>query len=630
MSDAVAPGHDLLSRVPLLSSLDAQQVLVLAAACVAREVTAGNVVFRKGEPGDALYIVESGTVEAVLDEGTASEQVVSSFVPGDFFGEMALLTGQPRSATVRARSDSRLLTLAKAHFDRAVADDPGLALRLSRALSARLFDTNEKMSRYSTRICTLVGVGDGEALTELLVQLLQSIRAQLGRPAVLVVLGAEPPVGLGLTGGAEGLGSEPRPIPALADAGAYVTLSADLLAREPDASIAASLDQLRQQHRQVVVWTSPDVVLRRRPALHRSAVTTVLGAGGRNVVADVVRTVEALASETHSPVRVALTREAGNRDVSLPGSALPVVWLQSDAGPDRRGQGVDRLARILIGSSVGLALSGGAAQGLAHLGVLEALLEAGIPIDMIAGTSGGALYGSMLAAGHTIEVAQARVISQTRRNLMDKADLALPRHGIIHGRRIERMIRDVIGDVTFAELALPFRAVATDLANGDEVVLSQGLVYRAVRASISIPGIFEPVRLDGRLLVDGAVVTPLPVRPVRAMGADFVIAVHVPAPGRVSDEHKRAAGHRLDEHHNLVSTIFRSYAFAGDVLAQQAAQEADVCIRPDVALFGWRDYRSAVSIIHAGRQAGRAHIAQIRQLLPVAGAATGAGVSPLH
>jgi len=179
------------------------------------------------------------------------------------------------------------------------------------------------------------------------------------------------------------------------------------------------------------------------------------------------------------------------------------------------------------------------------------------------------------------------------------------------------MIRDAIGEIRFGELHYPFRAVATDLENGDEVVLSEGRVYRAVRASISIPGIFKPVRLDGRLLVDGAVVTPLPVGPVRAMGAHFVIAVHVPAPGRVSDERKRAAGHRLDEKHNLISTIFRSYAFASDRLAEQAALEADVCIRPDVALFGWRDYRSAVSIIDAGRQAGSAHIERIKHQLPL-------------
>jgi len=617
VSESEPPAHDLLARVPLLASLDSAQLHAFADACTALEVAAGEPVFRVGDPGDALYIVESGTLEAVLDEGTSSEQVVSSFVPGDFFGEMALLTGQPRSATVRARTDSRLLALAKSHFDRAVAEDPGLALRLSRALSARLFDTNEQMARHGTRLATLIGVGDADAMAELLIGLLQSVSAQLRRQAVLVVLGVDPPAGLRPFGPGAGLRAAPRPVPAPVDAGAYLAVPPEVLARESDASVAALLDELRQGYRHVIVWTSAEVALKRRAALHRSAVAAVLGVGD-DVAEDVARVVKPLHAELRVPVRVAIAGERTRGAAALPESPLPIVWIDPGGGSDRSGPGLDRLARILIGASVGLALSGGAAQGLAHLGVLEALVEAGIPIDMIAGTSGGALYGSMVASGLPVETAQAVVIQQTRRNLIDKADLTLPHYGIIRGRRIERMIREAIGDVTFGELPIPFRAVATNLENGDEVVLREGPVYRAVRASISIPGIFEPVRIDGRLLVDGAVVTPLPVRPVRAMGAHFIIAVHVPAPGRVSDERKRAAGHRLDEKHNLMSTIFRSYAFAGDVLAEQAALEADVCIRPDVALFGWRDYRSAVSIIHAGRQAGRAHVEQIKRQLPVA------------
>ncbi len=620
MPDTDSTAYALLSRVPLLGSLDAAPLGALARACTAHEVSAGDPIFRRGDPGDALYIVESGIMEVVLDEGTASEQVVSRFVPGDFFGEMALLTGQPRSATVRARSDSRLLALAKSHFDRAVADDPGLALRLSRVLSSRLFDSNEQLSRHGTRLSTLVGVGDARAASPLLTGLMQSVCAQLGRTAALVVLGVEPPPGLEPPEPDLGLKTAPRPVPAAADAGVFVTVSPEVLERESDASVAAFLDELRQRCRQAVVWTSPQVALRRRGALLRSAVTAVVGTGSRDADA-AVKAAGTLAAELHAPVRVAIMGDRPDGPGAGPESALPVLWIAANGGGDARRADIERMARIVIGATVGLALSGGAAQGLAHLGVLEALLEAGIPVDMIAGTSGGALYGSLLASGLSIEEAQRIVIGQTRRNLIDKVDLALPRRGMIHGARIERMVRDAIGDVTFAELAKPFRAVATDLENGDEVVLSRGPVYRAVRASISIPGIFEPVRVEGRLLVDGAVVTPLPVRPVRAMGADCVIAVQVPAPGRVSDERKRAAGHRLDEKHNLISTIFRSYAFAGDVLADQAALEADVCIRPDVALFGWRDYRSASAIIDAGRRAGRAQIDRIRSQLPLAAAA---------
>ena len=608
---------DLLSGVPLLASLDLPKLRRLANACSTRAVKAGDPVFHAGDPGDALHIVESGTLEAVLDEGMASEQVVGRFVPGDVFGEMALLTGQPRSATVRARTDSRLLTLAKSHFDRAVSDDPGLALRLSRTLSARLFHTNEQMARHGTRIATLVGVGDGDAISELLVELLESVCAQLGRQTVLVLLGVAVPARLKPAEPGGGLNSEPHPIPAAADAGLYVTIPSDVLARESDASVATFLHELRQRYRHVVVWTSSEVASIRRAALHHSTVAAVLGAGS-DLVNDVARAAEDLAAGLDVPVRVAIAGERKHACSALPATQFPVVWIAAGTGPGSRRVGIDRLARIVIGASVGLALSGGAAQGLAHLGVLQVLLEGGIPIDMIAGTSGGALYGSLLASDMPIETAQSIAIAQTRRNLLDKADLALPKHGIIRGRRIERMIRNAIGDVTFDELHYPFRAVATDLENGREVVLSEGCVYRAVRASISIPGIFEPVRLDDRLLVDGAVVTPLPVEPVRAMGADFVVAVHVPAPGRVSDERKRAAGHRFDEKHNLISTIFRSYAFASDVLAEQAALDADICIHPDVALFGWRDYRSAVSIIDAGRQAALAQIERIRHELPLA------------
>jgi NTE family protein len=280
--------------------------------------------------------------------------------------------------------------------------------------------------------------------------------------------------------------------------------------------------------------------------------------------------------------------------------------------------GIDRLARALAGATVGLALSGGAAQGVAHLGVMQALLDAGVPIDLIVGTSGGSLYGSLVACGMPVQRAQQAVIHHTRYNLIDRADFMLPRRGIIRGARIEAMLRSLIGNLTFDDLVFPLHAVATDLDTGEEVVLSQGLVYQAVRASISVPGLFAPYRLGGRTLVDGGVVNPMPVSVARQMGASYVIAVQVPAPGKASDNQERVVSRQLSGEHNLLTTFLRCYYFAGDELAKQGAAEADVFIRPPVAHFGWRDYRSAPAIIQAGLEAGRAAVQQIAAKVPIA------------
>ena len=134
-----------------------------------------------------------------------------------------------------------------------------------------------------------------------------------------------------------------------------------------------------------------------------------------------------------------------------------------------------------------------------------------------------------------------------------------------------------------------------------------------VRASISVPGIFEPFTIYGRVLVDGGVVNPLPVSVCRAKGADFVIAVSVPAPGKLK---QGASASGKTARFNILSVVVRSYYFAGDIIANASAAGADVLIKPEVEHFGWRDYKSSPDIIEAGRVAGEAAISRIRQLLP--------------
>ncbi|WP_211850036.1 patatin-like phospholipase family protein [Neoroseomonas eburnea] len=173
---------------------------------------------------------------------------------------------------------------------------------------------------------------------------------------------------------------------------------------------------------------------------------------------------------------------------------------------------------------LGLALGSGSARGLAHIGVLRALEEAGIAVDVVAGTSIGALIGAVHAAGK-LDMLAVTFQSLDWRRMASFFDVVLPKSGLLDGARISALVREHVPPEAIAELAMPFAAVATDIATGEEVVIRSGDTIEAVRASISVPGIFTPVRRNGRILVDGGLVNPVPITAARALGAELVIAV---------------------------------------------------------------------------------------------------------
>jgi len=173
---------------------------------------------------------------------------------------------------------------------------------------------------------------------------------------------------------------------------------------------------------------------------------------------------------------------------------------------------------------IGLALGSGSARGLAHIGVIRAIRESGITIDMVAGTSIGALIGAAYASGgiDTLEQDFRNIDWKKMGTLLDPV---FPMSGLIDGRKIAEFVRPHVSSQAIENLPLPFCAVATEFSSGKEIPLRRGNLIEAVRASISVPGIFSPVRLNGRILVDGGLVNPIPVSAVRTMGADLVIAV---------------------------------------------------------------------------------------------------------
>ena len=178
---------------------------------------------------------------------------------------------------------------------------------------------------------------------------------------------------------------------------------------------------------------------------------------------------------------------------------------------------------------IGLALSGGAARGLAHIGVLKALEEQAVPINMITGTSTGSVIGAYFAKEGEIAGLEEIALGVEWRQLTHLLDpnLVLLRKGFIQGQRIEELLFSIIGDVEFKDLKIPFAVVATDVSTSEEIVITEGSVIRAVRASISLPVIFTPVKFKGRFLADGGIVNPVPVDVLKNMGASFIIAVNV-------------------------------------------------------------------------------------------------------
>jgi NTE family protein len=204
------------------------------------------------------------------------------------------------------------------------------------------------------------------------------------------------------------------------------------------------------------------------------------------------------------------------------------LWNRRDAAPPEPNTPVDRQEPLANAPRIGLALGGGAARGWAHIGVLRTLLAAGIVPDVIAGTSIGALVGGAWAAGR-LDVLEEWARAVTRRRVLGLLDFRLGGSGLINGGRLLHLMRNNFGDVTVEDLDTRFAAIATEIGSGHEIWLTRGNLNDAIRASYALPGIFSPVKIAGRWLMDGALVNPIPVSAARALGARVVIAVNLNA-----------------------------------------------------------------------------------------------------
>ena len=246
---------------------------------------------------------------------------------------------------------------------------------------------------------------------------------------------------------------------------------------------------------------------------------------------------------------------------------------------------------------IGLALGGGAARGFAHIGVIQVLEEAGIRPDLVVGTSAGSLVAALYAAGRTgAELARVALA-------MDESaitDWSFPGRGMIRGDALARYVRDQTGGRTIEQLPLPLGIVATDLDSGSAVLFQRGDVGMAVRASSAVPAVFQPVAIGGREYVDGGLVSPVPVRFARQMGAELVIAVDISSP-----PDGNATG-------DPFKMLLQTFAIMGKSINTLELKDADLVLRPRLLGVSSADFTARKRAIDSGREAATASLAALR------------------
>ena len=268
---------------------------------------------------------------------------------------------------------------------------------------------------------------------------------------------------------------------------------------------------------------------------------------------------------------------------------------------------------------IALVLGGGAAKGFAHIGVIKALESQGIHPDIIVGTSAGGVVGALYASGMSGFEIQRIALDLKESSF---SDWSIPDRGFLRGEALQEFVNKMVQNRPLEKLSLPIGVVATDLQTGESVVFQRGDTGMAVRASSTVPGLFQPVRINGREYVDGGLASPLPVRTARRMGADVVIA---------SDISAKPALRKIQD---TIDVLLQTFTIMGNAIANQERLDADVVVKPDITQLNSTDFESRHLAILEGERAGLAAVPMLRQKLADrearlrAAALTRAGMAP--
>ncbi|KQP07913.1 cyclic nucleotide-binding protein [Methylobacterium sp. Leaf99] len=563
--------------IPFLAGLDPEAAAAVRARMVPVAVAGGSTLFAQGEAGDALYTLVSGAIGISTDGAIGPSRRIARLNPPESFGEMALLSPAPRSATATALRDSNLLRLARADFEAVVAHHPRMLLYFARLLTERIRAGQEgETVRHRPRSFAVLAVTEG-------------LDAAAFGNALAAAFDATLP---GRTG---------------------------CLTRWPEGADETWFHDYETRHARTIFVAHEVGCPWCRLCLRHADHVLLLAEPGRPPRDGAAAWLGSLRSDWIR-MDLAVPQDA---DAVLPRPVHPDVAALPAALriPVRAGNvsDLERLARLASGSARGLVLGGGGARGLAHLGVLQALEDAGCAPDFVGGTSMGAVVAASLAMGLGIDRIRARTVAFFVGN-NPLNDYTLPYHALTRGAKVDAGLAAWFGGARIEDLWLPFLCVSSNLTTGTAMVHRSGDLPGALRASIAIPGLLPPVCTEDGVLVDGGMMNNLPADVLAGLERGPVLAVDVGSDRAFGDMPARSWRGRLirrmlgvpDAMPGIAPLLLRAATVSGDAQSMMAVGHAAALLKPPLAGIDLRAWSSFEAIAGIGYRHTQEALAQGR------------------
>ena len=584
----------VLAESTLFARLTPEALDALARRVSMQEIAGGELLFSAGDPPGSLYIVANGRLRALLPNGS----IAGDIGRGEPIGEIGLLTGEPRGATVYAVRDSELLAVSRDDLAQLMRQFPDALLEATRVIIRRLRQNQHVQKLQSTRnhrnFALIPATPDVDVRA-----LGQALRATLSAHAPTRLLDA-------------------ATVDAELGPGMAATAFKDEGSHDANTRLVAFLNEQEAANpRLLYVADGSDEAWARRCMRQADLVLVAASAGSRAAATAMVEQLRRSGARAH--IEVVLLRTDGTIGDVLGWRELLGARTHHFLNPQRPDD-LERLARQITGRGIGLVLGGGGARGFAHIGLLRALHELRIPVDIAGGSSMGAFFAALAACGHTPdEMMQVARDTFVKNNYLN--DYLFPTVAMIRGRKFTQRLKDIFKERLIEQLPTPYFCVSTNLTRGVAMMHDRGLLYLWLAASMAVPGFAPPVAYKGELLADGAVVNSLPTDLMQSLERGPIIASDVSTEGSISapgiegpDPEGLFNWATLGKRPSLMSIMFRTATLTSESGVAARAARADVYIRmpvTGVGLFDWkmldevseRGYRHALEKIGPMRDA---------------------------